>query len=235
MGSARLSRFGRVCGLFCLSLGVASAGNFAFNGVFTQDDQHEVFTFTAPSATVTLRSYGYGGGTNVLGGLILPGGFDPQLSLFDSTGGLGPLSPLVDANGNGTCGTTGILFQTSLANDPATTNCFDSFLLLTTLSPTHQYTLVLTQEDNVAIGATYGDGFTEDGNAGFTAAFGCGGTSFCDQSPAQRTGAWEVDITGVRTAVDEGAVAPEPGTVILLLTGCSGLLLLGRRRNSQRL
>lgn len=227
MGSARLFRFSRFCVLLILSLGVASAGNFAFTGIFTQDDQHELFTFTAPSGSVTLRTYGYAGGTGALGNVIPAGGFDPVLTLFDSTGGLLPgtlVGPSND-NGAGLCGTG----TATVGQDPATGNCFDSYMLLTGLLASDVYTLVLTQADNYANGPTYGDGFLEDG-PNFSAVFGCGGTSFCDQSPAQRTGAWEVDITGVRTAADISAGAPEPSPIILLLTGCAGLLLLGRRR-----
>ena len=87
----RLSRFGFVILAFCLSIGVAAAGNFSFTGTFSQDDQLQVFLFTAPSASTLLRTWSYAGGTNAAGQVILPGGFDPILSVFDATGGL--LSP----------------------------------------------------------------------------------------------------------------------------------------------
>ena len=226
MGFVRLSRFVCFCAALCLSLGVSRADDFSFQGTFTQDDQREIFTFTAPSASVILRTYAYAGGTNAAGHTILAGGFDPILSLFDSTGGLLSSSLLGPSNDNGGCADVG--------QDPSTLNCFDAFMALTTLLPSNQYTLVLTQADNSANGPTYGDGFLEDGNPNFTAVFGCGGSTFCDQSPAQRTGAWAVDITGVGTAVDETAV-PEPVSVLLLATGCTGLLLLKRRQKHQQL
>jgi hypothetical protein len=221
MGAVRPYRYVFVFAALCLTLGVSRAGSFSFTGVFTQDDQHEIFTFTAPSASVLLRTYGYAGGTNALFAPISAGGFDPILSLFDSSGGLLPTSLLVAANDNGACGDVG--------NDPVTGNCFDSYLLLSTLAGS-QYTLVLTQADNSANGPTYGDGFLRDGDPNFTAVFGCGGSMFCDQSPDQRNGGWAVDITGVDTAVDVSAV-PEPASAFLLATSCAGLLLLRRRRN----
>ena len=95
--------------------------------------------------------------------------------------------------------------------------------------------MILSQNDNLANGPTYGDGFGRSGQGNFTAgAFGCPGTApFCDASPAQRNGHWAVDILGVGSATDvtnAGAV-PEPGTTLLLVTGLTSLALLGRRKN----
>src|SRR5260370_3919029 len=222
----RLSRFGIVTLAFCLSIGVAAAGNFSFTGIFTQDDQLELFQFTAPSASLVVRTWGYAGGTNANGQLILPGGFDPILSVFDATGGLLPGSLLVGSNNDGA----------GVATDSTTGNAFDSLLALTALNPGGTYVLVLSQNDNSASGPTYGDGFTRTGAGNFTAgAFGCGGTApFCDASPAQRNGSWAVDITNVRSAADitnnGGGAVPEPGSMRLFCTGLASVALLRRRR-----
>ncbi len=89
----------------CLSLfllaGDASAANFSFTGTFSQDDQLELFQFTAPSALVTLETWSYAGGTNANGAVIPAGGFDPHISLFDATGGFGASSLLVASNNDG--------------------------------------------------------------------------------------------------------------------------------------
>ena len=220
----RLCRFGFWIVAFCLSIGVAAAGNFSFTGTFFQDDQLQVFQFTAPSASTLLRTWGYAGGTNFDGNLILPGGFDPILSVFDATGGLVSSSPLIDYNYDGP----------GVATDGG--NAFDSLLLLTALNPGGTYILILSQNDNSANGSTYGDGFGRSGQGNFTAgAFGCGGTDpFCDLSTAQRNGNWAVDIGGVQSAADitnpGGSGVPEPGTTLLLATGLTSLALLGRRR-----
>jgi len=220
----RLCRFGFGIVAVCLSIGVAAAGNFSFTGTFSQDDQLQVFQFTAPSASTLLRTWGYAGGTNFDGNLILPGGFDPILSVFDATGGLVSSSPLIDYNYDGP----------GVATDGG--NAFDSLLLLTALNPGGTYILILSQNDNSANGSTYGDGFGRSGQGNFTAgAFGCGGTDpFCDLSTAQRNGDWAVDIGGVQSATDitnpGGSGVPEPGTILLLATGLSSLALLGRRR-----
>jgi hypothetical protein len=223
----RLCRFGFGIVAFCLSIGVAAAGNFSFTGTFSQDDQLQVFQFTAPSATTLLRTWGYAGGTNINGNPILPGGFDPILSVFDATGGLLSSSLLIDTNNDGA----------GVDTDGTTGNAFDSLLLLNALNPGGIYVLILSQNDNFANGSTYGDGFGRSGQGNFTAdAFGCGGTApFCE-SPfvPQRDGHWAVDISGVESAADitnnGGSGVPEPGTSLLLAAGLTTLALLGRRR-----
>jgi hypothetical protein len=208
-----------------MSIGVASAGNFSFTGIFTQDDQLELFQFTAPSPSLVVRTWGYAGGTNANGQLILPGGFDPILSVFDATGGLLSSSPLIDTNNDGA----------GVATDSTTQNAFDSLLALNSLNAGGTYLLVLSQNDNSPNGPTYGDGFSQSGAGNFTAGeFGCGGTApFCDATPAQRTGSWAVDITGVRDATDitngGASAAPEPASMLLFCTGLTGLALLRRR------
>ena len=223
----RVCRFGFGIVAVCLSIGVAAAGDFSFTGTWTQDDQLEVFQFTAPSPITMLRTWGYAGGTNANGQVILPGGFDPILTVFDATGGLVSSSVLVDSNNDGA----------GVDTDGTTGNAFDSLLLLSALNPGGTYVLILSQNDNFANGPTYGNGFGRDGQGNFTAgAFGCVGTApFCE-SPfvPQRTGDWAVDITGVESAADitnnGGAGVPEPGTIVLLAAGLTSLVLLGRRR-----
>jgi hypothetical protein len=222
----RLSRFAIVTLAFCLSAGVASAGNYSFTGIFTQDDQLELFQFTAPSASLVVQTWGYAGGTNANGQLILPGGFDPILSVFDATGGLVSSSVLLGSNND----------DPGAATDPTTGYASDSLLALSSLNPGGTYVLVLSQNDNSPMGTTYGDGFSQTGMGNFTAAeFGCGGSApFC-QSPffPQRDGNWAVDISGVDSATDitnnGGGAVPEPGSMLLLATGLTSLMLLRRR------
>ena len=203
---------------FCMLAGVASAASFSFSGTFTQDDQRQLFLFTAPSSDVVMRTWSYAGGNDAAGDAIAPGGFNPVLSLFDATGGLTASSALVDSNDDG----TGVV-----AADPATLNAYDSLLELTTLLAGHTYALVLTENDNFANGLTYGDGFSEDGNGNFTAANGCGGNPFCEGPGAQRNGSWAVDITGVGSAQATGV--PEPAAFLLGSLGLCAFVLARRR------
>src|SRR5271167_5225019 len=95
LGSCSLAVLG------CLAGSIAQGSSFSFTGTFTQDDQLELFQFTAPSASVTLRTWSYAGGTNAAGNVIAAGGFDTVLSLFDATGGLMASSPLIANNDDG--------------------------------------------------------------------------------------------------------------------------------------
>ena len=218
----RLSRMEIGAFVFCMLAGVASADSFSFSGTFTQDDQQQLFLFTAPSSNVALRTWSYGGGLDALGNIIVPGGFDPVLTLFDATGGLNASSALVNSNDDGA----------GVAVDPVTGNAFDSLLELTALDPGHTYALVLTQAGNLANGLTYGDGFTQAGQGNFTgSANGCGGTApFCESlGPVYRNGSWEVDIVGVGTAAEITGV-PEPAAFLLGSLGLCAFVLARRRR-----
>ena len=220
----RLSRYGLLVLVFCLSIGVAAAGNFSYTGAFSQDDQLATFLFTAPSASTVVRTWSYAGGINDAGQVILPGGFDPILTVFDAAGGLVASSSLIDSNNDGA----------GVDNDPVTGNAFDSLLVLNALNPGGIYVLILSQNDNSANGPTYGDGFGRIGQGNFTATSnGCGGAApFCESpfSP-NRTGQWAVDIDGVSEASEFGAGTgtPEPVSMLLMSSGIIGLALLRRR------
>ena len=79
---------------FALGLGIsfnanAIPTNFSFAGTFGDDDDVQLFNFTANGAsTVSLVSFSYAGGTQANGNVVVRGGFDPILALFDSSGAL---------------------------------------------------------------------------------------------------------------------------------------------------
>ena len=190
-----------------LLAGTASADNFSFTGSFTEDDQLQLFSFTlASTSAVTFQTFGYAGGTNTAGQLISRGGFDPWLSLFDSSG------LLIDQNNDG----TGFV-----ATDPKTGAALDSYFTEPSLTA-GTYILVLTQADNGPNGPTFADGFHEQGNGNFTAALGCTNEIFCDGTFVDpynnRTGNWAVDIDNASSA----STVPEPQLVFEL----GGILLL---------
>lgn len=212
MHPCRLSRLSWALIALCLVAGPARADVLSFNGTFTQDDQLEVINFTlATAGDATFRSFGYAGGTNGAGTAISAGGFDPWLSLFDSTG------LLIGQNNDG---------AGFVPADPNTGSAFDSYFTDAGLSA-GSYVLVLSQADNGPNGPTFADGFLEQGNPNFSAAFGCTNGSFCDQSFVypynNRTGDWAVDIT-VPTV---SSTVPEPASLVLL---GSAALLAGIRR-----
>ena len=214
----RLTRVGLVALAFGLSAGVASAGTFSFTGVISGDDQVQVLLFTAPSSGAFARTWSYAGGTNTLGQVISAGGFDPVISVFDASNGLVDGSFLIDSSNDGA----------GVAEDPVTHNAFDSLLLLPTLNPGGTYALVISENGNLAIGPTYGDGFSRSGQGDFTAtANGCfTDAPFCENPfLLNRTGQWAVDIGGTDAA---GTELPEPASLLLLVTGIVSLALLRR-------
>jgi hypothetical protein len=215
MYSRRWSSFPRVGALFSIlfiSTLPAFSGNFSFTGSFTNDNDVQPFTFSLLSpGLVTLQTLGYGGsanntgGTNALGQVILPGGFETMLSLFfaDGTAVDGTYTPDPPAPA---CGLR--------TPDPARDNfCFDVYQQVSLAAGT--YLLRLTQNPNSANG-NLGAGFLFDSDPNFNNGF-VGTIGF------QGTPNWAVDILGVDQASIPGAV-PEPAAVFLM---AGSLLMLG--------
>ena len=89
--------------------------DFSFIGAFAQDDERRQFTFTlVQPGTVLIRTWSYAGGVNSTGARIEAGGFDPSLSLFDSSG------LLLATNRDGGCN--------NVAADRVTAWCLDAFV-----------------------------------------------------------------------------------------------------------
>jgi len=213
----------RICRLLALSAlsialaGNASAGSYSFTGTFTTDDQVQEFLFTVGSTSiVTAETFSYAGGTNQAVMTIPEGGFDPYLSIFDSSG------ELIGVNNDG----TGIV-----PIDPVVDAGFDSYLSFSNGLAPGTYTLILSQSGNEPVGPTLADGFTETGQPDFTPGwYGCDTGPFCDPNVVNRTGNWAVDIDNVTSASEAGETpVPEPGSLVLFGTGIAGIIVLRRR------
>jgi hypothetical protein len=64
----------------------AQAANLSYTGTLNTANDLTSFLFTADgTSTVTIRSYGFDGGTNADGTSIVAGGFDPNLTIFDAS------------------------------------------------------------------------------------------------------------------------------------------------------
>ncbi len=219
-----------------LALSLASAAhavpmNFSFQGTFTQDDEVQLFNFTADgSSTVYVVSYAYGGGTQANGTVHARGGFDTILTLFDSTGAF------VTDNDDGAsaCFSAAAGIAGSGGNlDPDTGVMYDT--CFSAVLSAGMYTVAVTQYDSFANGPTLADGFSEQGNGNFTATLGnCTNGQFCDVSGVDpfnnRTNVWAYDILNVASADQVGRV-PEPGTLALLALGL--LLPVAARRRAR--
>jgi uncharacterized protein (TIGR03437 family) len=174
-----------LCALVALIVPALGA-DFSFIGAFAQDDERRQFTFTLiQPGNVLIRTWSYAGGVNSAGTQIEAGGFDPSLSLFDSTG------LLLATSRDGGC--------TKVAADPVTTLCWDA--VVAAPLPTGTYQLVLTESENTAFGPYLTDPFVYDGAGNFTAAPGITAPAgFWDVSPNRRNNSYALDISGVDSA-----------------------------------
>lgn len=207
-----------------LAGGVAQATtqDFSFTGTFNQDDNVQLFHFTANGlSTVVLRTWSYAGGTNAAGQPIAQGGFDPILALFDGMGNY------IDQNDDGGCG--------RVAADSVTGQCWDTYLSSTLAAG--NYTVSIMEYDNFANGPNLSDGFEQDGRGNFTNGgnFFCNnGLPFCDAGGHTRENFWAFDVLGVEgaTAQPPATNVPEPGSLGMLGFGSlvAGWLLWRRRR-----
>jgi hypothetical protein len=60
------------------------AASFSFRGSLSVNDPVQFFSFTTSTdSLVTLKTFSYAGGTQADGTVVLAGGFDPIISLFD--------------------------------------------------------------------------------------------------------------------------------------------------------
>src|ERR1700722_538201 len=111
--------FGRsVLGIAVLAVGgLCSASTITTTGTFTFDSDLSVVTFnvTVPE-DIIVTSFGYGGGMDGLGDIILPGGLAPDLALFDPSGNL-----VAQDTTGGTAISTGCSNNTN--KDPSTHLC----------------------------------------------------------------------------------------------------------------
>src|SRR5690242_10502973 len=141
-----LVRAARSSVVILFALCTARGSDITLQGLFTHDDDVQLFDLTvATAASVDIRSYGYAGGTTSTGISVPRGGFDTILTLFDGSG-----ASLAD-NDEGS----------GVAIDPLTGRAFDARITMN-VTPGN-YFVALTQYDNFSLG-NLSDGFVETGH-----------------------------------------------------------------------
>jgi hypothetical protein len=199
-----------------INIGDLAEGNSSANtGNFGCDSDEEVFNFSLDSLSqIQLYTTSW-----------VTGGFAPILTLFDSAGN----EITYNAGGQepNACGPRGTSPGTF---SDYTQTCLDAFLNPTLAAGS--YTLVLTEQDNLAKGsyvaneAGYDTNYTKYGELAFTGyEWDQPGQTFLSPNNGDPlTSAWAVDLVNP---------APEPVTGLMGLSGISLILMSVRRRGKR--
>jgi hypothetical protein len=227
----------RALSLLCLLAASAiglSAESFSYTGTLNSPESVFETTFNlAAAGSVTLQTWGFGGGTNAAGQVIAPGGFDPLLTLF--SGPVGTATIVTDGSGNPLADADNLSNAPwSYVNNPAAGEVAigpdlefgDDFMQTPSLAA-GTYTLVLSdagyQPAAIYDGGALSEGFFDLTGGVFQT---CESTTNCI-SPS---GNYAVDIITPRVVGTQGT--PEPPPLPLLLTGLA--LLAGFGSFNQR-
>jgi PEP-CTERM motif len=207
----------------------------------------DVFTksFIASGSSVTIQTFGFGGGTNAASQSISAGGFDSLVALFSGTGPTASI--LLDGGGNPVASADNLsLFSPgcppagTVTIGPPPPVCGDN-ALVATVTFGLPYTLLLTDANFVPCAVNPGPppagGCTTNlsANPVDPSQYGdlsggvfktCNGfDAFGNPICAIDNGKFAVDISGV--------VTPEPDTLLLFGSGILGICWKGRRRASR--
>ena len=203
-----------ITGMLALSGNVSAIPtDFDFSGTFTNDNDVVLLDFSVDAtSTVTIFSSSWLLGDSGLG-------FDPILSIWDSSGNL--LQQQDDGHNIGQTLSNGVLYDHGV---------WDSYFSITLGAG--NYTASIGQYDNFATGTSLADGFRYDGNPNFTFDNGYGSADLFNgvwSGTDTRTGDWEFHLLNVETA---SVNVPEPSPLALLGLGLIGLRLIRKKKEA---
>ena len=218
-------RAGSLLVVFCLAVQFASGNTISYTGTLTSpDDASTAITVTLANAgSLSLQTWGFGGGTNAAAAVIPAGGFDSFLGVFAGTGDTatfidGTSDVLSNYDGFKGCPPAG----TVNIGGPVCGDVKMSFNLAA-----GEYTVLLTTgsyiPNAVFGGGTLGDGFTDLTGGAFQTCVG--------ENCKEDTANWALDIT----TSDSGAPVPEPGGVWICGIGLMVSMAAARRRRPTRI
>lgn len=208
-------------GLFAFSILSCASANASsisqtYTGTLTSESGDagsvvlESFSLTSPSE-VTIYTTSYGGGTNLDGTSTGPGGFQPNITLYDSTG-------FVVANQSPS-------FSPIANPDPSNGWKGDGYLQDSD-APAGMYYVTLTDWQNQMSVTSTGLNLS---TADYLQFSGPGGTSFQDVQGNTRTGSYALNISAMPLST---STVPEPATFLLVVPALAAAALLNRKRRT---
>ncbi|HTR37087.1 MAG TPA: DVUA0089 family protein [Bryobacteraceae bacterium] len=204
--------------VFALVPLVLQGSSESFVGTLTDpiDVFETTFTLAAPTAGITLQTYGFGGGTNAAGTVIASGGTDPFLAIFSGTGAGATM--LTDASSNPFGTSLDLTNYSSFQGCPPAGTvdiggavCGDITMALPSLDA-GTYTVILSDGQYIPF-AVFDNGMLGEGFVDLTGAQFCN-LSINGLSCPNDSGNYALDITGLPASA---APVPEPTDVGLSL------------------
>jgi hypothetical protein len=199
-----------------LAAGCAFADTVSYTGTLNSpEDTWETDATLSSAGTLTIQTWGFGGGTNAAGTVVPSGGFDPFVGVFDSSGDLiqGTSDGLSNYTSFTGCPPAGLVTIGSVPD-----NCGDITMSLALAAGT--YTVLLSDAEYIpnAIfdNPSYGnlsEGFTDFTGGAFQT---CADLTDCNNDTAN----WALEVTTPANVT----ATPEPGSLVVCGLGLMAIV-----------